>query len=112
MCIRDRIWDEVLSAGRAMYATAVDDSHHFDEFISSRAAGSALSNPGKAWIMVRARELSVPSLIAAMNAGDFYATTGVSLSSYESSGKAIRVGFRDSSSFSTSPFLPINSVRY
>jgi len=92
----EQIWDEVLSAGRIMYATAVDDSHHFDEFISSRAAGSALSNPGKAWIMVRARELSVPSLIAAMNAGDFYATTGVSLSSYESSPKAIRVGLSDS----------------
>jgi hypothetical protein len=93
----EEIWDEVLSAGRLMYATAVDDSHHFDEFISSRAAGSALSNPGRAWIMVRARDLSVPALLAAMNTGDFYATTGVILMSYESSPKAIRVGLSDSS---------------
>jgi hypothetical protein len=93
----EQIWDEVLSAGRVMYATAVDDSHHFDEFISSRAAASPLSNPGKAWIMVRARELSVPALIAAMNAGDFYATTGVTLLSYESSPKSVRVGLSDKS---------------
>src|SRR5262249_45981191 len=49
----EQIWDEVLSAGRVMYATAVDDSHHFYEFGPSRTAASPLSNPGKAWIMVR-----------------------------------------------------------
>ncbi|HZR18527.1 MAG TPA: hypothetical protein VFE51_14640 [Verrucomicrobiae bacterium] len=91
----EQIWDEVLSAGRVMYATAVDDSHHFYDFISSRESGSLVSNPGKAWIMVRARELSVRALLEAMNRGDFYATTGVVLESYETSPSMIRIGLSD-----------------
>ncbi len=88
----EQIWDAVLSARRVMYGTAVDDSHHFYEFISSREAQSRLSNPGKAWIMVRASELSVEALVEAMNHGDFYATTGVVLQSYEVSAQGIRIG--------------------
>ena len=91
----EQIWDEVLSAGRVMYGTAVDDSHHFYEFVSSRQAGSPLSNPGRAWIQVRARELSVAALIEAMQRGDFYASTGVVLLSYEVSSSAIRIGLSD-----------------
>jgi len=93
----EQIWDEVLSAGRVMYAVAVDDSHHFYEFVSSRQTGSPLSNPGRAWIQVRARELSVPSLLEAMNRGDFYASTGVVLSSYAATSVAIRIGLSDES---------------
>jgi hypothetical protein len=91
----EQIWDQVLSAGRLMYAVAVDDSHHFYDFISSRQSGSPLSNPGKAWIEVRAGELSVPALMEAMNRGDFYATTGVVLTSYEVSGSGIKIGLSD-----------------
>ena len=42
----EQIWDAVLSSGRVLYGTAVDDCHHFYEFISSREAGSPLANPG------------------------------------------------------------------
>jgi hypothetical protein len=91
----EQIWDAVLSAGRVMYATAVDDSHHFYDFISSRVAGSPLSNPGKAWIVVRARELSIPALLEAMNRGDYYASTGVVLDSYEVTRTAIRIVLSD-----------------
>jgi len=92
----EQIWDEVLSTGRVMYGTAVDDSHHFYDFISSRETGSPLSNPGKAWIEVRARELSVEALKEAMERGDFYATTGVVLLSYEAGSAGIRIGLSDS----------------
>ncbi len=91
----EQIWDAVLSTGRVLYATAVDDCHHFYEFISSRAAGSALANPGRAWIMVRAGELSVRAILGAMNRGDFYATTGVILEAYEVSPAGIRIGLSD-----------------
>jgi len=91
----EEIWDEVLSSGRVLYATAVDDSHHFYDFTVSRTAGAPLSNPGKAWIMVRARELSVKALLSAMNAGEFYATTGVVLQSYEASATAVRIQLSD-----------------
>src|SRR5436309_6924490 len=46
----EQIWDRVLSSGRVMYGTAVDDSHHFYEFVSGRETGLRLSNPGRAWI--------------------------------------------------------------
>jgi hypothetical protein len=90
----EQIWDAVLARGRVMYGTAVDDSHHFYEF-AARENGRPLSNPGKAWIMVRARELSVKALTDAMNRGDFYATTGVVLESYEVTSAAIRIGLDD-----------------
>ena len=78
-----------------MYGTAVDDCHHFYEFIASRETRSPLSNPGKAWIMVRAPELSVKALIEAMNRGDFYATTGVVLVSYDVTSTAVHIGLND-----------------
>src|SRR5205823_2549987 len=91
----EQIWDTVLSAGRVMYATAVDDSHHFYTFTSSRQAGDRLSNPGKAWIMVRASELSLKALVDAMKSGDFYASTGVVLESYEVTASGIHIGLTD-----------------
>jgi len=91
----EQIWDAVLSAGRAAYCTAVDDSHHFYEFVASRETGAPLSNPGRAWIMVHAPELSVPALIAAMNRGDFYATTGVVIESYDVTAGGIRIHLND-----------------
>jgi hypothetical protein len=91
----EQIWDAVLSGGRLMYATAVDDSHHFYEATVSREADRRLSNPGKAWIMVRATELSVKSLLESMTRGDFYATTGVELKSYDVSKEEIQIGLSD-----------------
>jgi hypothetical protein len=52
---------------------AVDDSHHYHSFASKN------SNPGRGWIMVRSAQLRASALIAAMEAGDFYASTGVRL---------------------------------
>ena len=91
----EQIWDAVLSSGRVLYGTAVDDSHHFYDFGISRATGAPLSNPGRAWIMVRARKLSVPALLTAMDQGDFYASTGVRLESYEVTKSGIHIGLSD-----------------
>lgn len=41
--------------------------------------------------MVRASELSTRAILDAMQRGDFYATTGVILDSYEAGPKAIRI---------------------
>ena len=56
-----------------LYGIAADDAHHYQRFASDRA------NPGRAWIMVRAKQLSADALLEAMNRGDFYASTGVIL---------------------------------
>jgi hypothetical protein len=66
----DRIWDEVLTTGRILYGVAADDAHDF---------GRESHDPGSAWIMVRASELTGPAILDALRQGDFYATTGVQL---------------------------------
>lgn len=74
----EELWDKLLihyiSQGRDLvYGLATDDAH---DFLKYRVG---TSNPGRGWIMVRAKELKPDSLIAAMENGDFYATTGVEL---------------------------------
>ena len=68
------IWDRLLTDGKRLYGIAVDDAHHFQgEFAPER------SNPGRGWIVVRADRLDANTLVAAMEAGQFYASTGVEL---------------------------------
>lgn len=69
----DQMWDVLLTAGRKVRGIAVDDAHHF------KRLGRELSNPGRGWVMVRAPELTRQSILAALAAGDFYASTGVQL---------------------------------
>lgn len=86
----ERLWDIALSLRLAqgkglLYGTGVDDAHHYHEF-NGRAA-----NPGRAWVMVRAARLTPEALFAAMNKGDFYASTGVQLRELHGDGKGIHL---------------------
>jgi len=81
----EEMWDAVLTAGRRMYGIAVDDAHHFKRF------GRELSNPGRGWIMVRAESLSRENLMQALEAGDFYASTGVELEEVSPTASGLRV---------------------
>lgn len=56
-----------------MYGLATDDSHHY------HTKGKKWSNAGRGWIMVQADSLNPKSIINAMEAGQFYASTGVEL---------------------------------
>ncbi len=75
----ERLWDIALTQrltqpqGELLYGIATDDSHHYHEQKPNQ------SNPGRGWVMVRARYLTPESLIAALEGGDFYASTGVRL---------------------------------
>jgi hypothetical protein len=74
----ERMWDILLAtrltAGREpMFGLATDDAHNYLDYSSTEA------NPGRGWIMVRAPELTPAAIIAAMEAGDFYASSGVAL---------------------------------
>jgi len=75
----ERIWDIILTRRLAelklepMWGTAVDDSHSYHEFKHGK------SNPGRGWIVVRATELAPEPIIASLEKGDFYASTGVRL---------------------------------
>jgi hypothetical protein len=78
----ERMWDiaNTLRArqGRPLlYGLAVDDSHHYGEVAPERI------NPFRGWVVVRAAELTAEALIAALERGDFYASTGVALRTLE-----------------------------
>jgi hypothetical protein len=73
----ERIWDIVntLRIGEMGVAPVnglgSDDSHNY--------FGTSGSSPGRGWIMVRSRFLTPKSIIQAIEGGDFYASSGVTL---------------------------------
>ncbi|MDP6678598.1 MAG: histidinol-phosphatase [Verrucomicrobiota bacterium] len=74
-----QMWD-VINAYRLgvhnlplMFGLATDDSHNYHDL----AVGQ--SNTGRGWVMVRAGALTPGSIIEAMERGDFYATSGVTV---------------------------------
>ena len=75
----DKIWDIVLAwrlgvlEMEPMFGIAVDDSHNYHQ------EGPKQANTGRGWIWVNAPELTAESLIKSMEAGEFYASTGVTL---------------------------------
>ncbi len=70
----EEAWDALLTRGRPLYGIAVDDAHNFQgEFAPERA------NPGRGWVVVRSPALATRPLVEALEAGQFYASTGVIL---------------------------------
>lgn len=89
----ERLWDIVLtrrltSSGQLLYGVARDDAHAYHEFAPDKR------NPGRGWIMVRSPVLQADSLVRAMERGDFYASTGVTLDRLERDGARLRVAIR------------------
>ena len=85
----ERMWDIVLAWRLAilnlepMFGIAVDDSHNY------HGEGIKNSNPGRGWVMVRASRLTPEHIVHAMEAGDFYASTGVRLKSVTRTAKKL-----------------------
>ena len=73
----EEMWDIVLSAGNRAYGIAVDDAHEFKVF------GPEYGNPGRGWVNVKARELSVEAILESLERGHFYSSTGVVLTNIE-----------------------------
>lgn len=76
LAVTERLWDEVLSRRAAqgkplLYGTATDDTHNY--------LTPDLWGPGHGWVMVRARYLTPEQIIKAMQAGDYYSSSGVEL---------------------------------
>lgn len=89
----EELWDRLLVSyldqGKdLLYGLATDDSHNYLEFNAKN------SNPGRGWVMVKARELTPASLIAAMEKGDFYATTGVVLKKVNFTGNTLQIAVK------------------
>ena len=75
----EKMWDIantlriVAFHARPLMGMATDDSHNY------QVSGMTRAMPGRGWVSVRAGDLSPGSLIAALEAGNFYASTGVEL---------------------------------
>ena len=90
----EALWDGLLSEGKRIYGIAVDDAHHFrGEFAPGR------SNPGRGWVMVRASRLDAGELLRSMEAGQFYASTGVELEDVHVTATTLEVRIRTRGDF-------------
>ena len=85
----EEVWDRLLTAGQRIYGIAVDDAHYF-----KRPWDPLAPKPGKGWVVVQAPRLEAAALMASLENGDFYASTGVELESYAASPAAIDVRVR------------------
>lgn len=90
----EEIWDRLLTGGKRIYGIAVDDAHHFQgEFAADR------QNPGRGWVVVRADRLEAGELLARLEAGEFYASTGVALESVQVEPTSLTIHIRARGSF-------------
>lgn len=70
----EEVWDLLLTRGKRIFGIAVDDAHHFQgEFGPDRV------NPGRGWVVVKARALDADEIMRSLESGLFYASTGVEL---------------------------------
>jgi hypothetical protein len=86
----EEMWDKINLAylernQPLLYGLATDDSHNYHQF------GSAYSNAGRGWIMVKTDSLTPSALVHAMERGSFYATTGVILDEVAVNGEDLTV---------------------
>ncbi len=104
----ERLWDIANTLRIAklnappLYGLATDDSHNYHERGGPSRAPSR-SEPGRGWVMVHAEKLDADELVRAMQRGDFYASSGVTLES---------VTFDKSNSTYALKIKPTKGVRY
>ena len=79
----DRVWDIVLTRRLGelnlglLYGVATDDAHNYEPGTSERSV------PGRGWVRVRTQFLTPEHIVRALENGDFYSSTGVTINSVE-----------------------------
>jgi hypothetical protein len=90
----ERVWDITLALrlGKhglsVVYGMATDDAHGY------HAYGLGKVNPGRGWVMIKSKHLSAEGLIKGLEAGDFYASTGVLFDEIKREGDEFRLAIR------------------
>src|SRR5262249_31852952 len=72
-------WDDCLSRGKLLFGAANDDAHW------------RMRDFGQAWTLLRAEELTPESVLAGLQGGAFYASTGAVLEDVAFNGAAVTV---------------------
>lgn len=76
-----RLWDIVLTKRIGeldlglIYGIAADDAHHYE------GSEQEVAEPGRGWVRVRSQYLTPESIVGALEDGEFYASSGVSIQS-------------------------------
>jgi len=90
----ERIWDitNALRLGKhglgVVYGMATDDAHGYHEY------GVGKVNPGRGWVMVKSPHLTAEGVVKGIEAGDFYASTGVLFDEIVREGTTFRLAIR------------------
>jgi hypothetical protein len=92
----EAIWDAVLSSGAAVYGTATDDAHHYFDAGAAAARGEPVFTGDRGFVMVRAKK-DPAAIRAALERGDFYASTGVRLSRVDRTADRLEIAVDDAS---------------
>ncbi len=85
----EEVWDRMLSSGRLLFGIAVDDAHYF-----KRPEDRAAPRPGQGWVYVRSARLESRALVAALERGDFYSSTGVELQSITTTASSMTIAVK------------------
>ncbi len=84
----DALWDIALTLRLTeydlglLYGLATDDAHNHH-------GQGRTSQPGRGWVWVKADTLTPNAIVSALRAGDFYASTGVTLKDFGSSDRTL-----------------------
>ncbi len=87
----EQLWDYALTRRLTdlqlglLYGVATDDSHDYYNW------GLGKTNPGRGWVMVQTPSLEADEIVSAMQAGNFYSSSGVTLSKVRTDSKFYRV---------------------
>ncbi len=102
----EAIWDYLLTYSGRIFGIAVDDAHHFQgEFAAERA------NPGRGWVTVRADKLDAREIMKQLEAGRFYASSGVELDSIRVEPQVLTITIRKRGDFKfTTEFFGTNGT--
>ena len=68
-----------------LFGIATDDSHNYHQ------QSTSLSNTGRGWVMVNTKSLETNNIIAQMEAGNFYSSSGIYLKYLASDNKGISI---------------------
>lgn len=86
----EALWNRVLSLGVDVWNVASDDAHHYDDAPAARARGEAVYTGDRGWVVVRAAP-TAQGIRAAMERGEFYASTGVRLDAVAATGGTLAI---------------------
>lgn len=82
----EEVWDQILTSGQEIFGLATDDAHVF-----KRPWDLTAARPGQGWVFVRSASLEPRAIVAALDRGEFYSSTGVELESIVPTAKGLTI---------------------